>query len=268
MSAAAALTAAPGRRHFRRFARLLLAAGLILGFGFARVSWETELTIAQRQAGFGGSPLGLDLRDRLGQTGFLAALSGFRGIVADILCIQAYAAWERVEWGRMNGLFQSATTLQPKSVFIWDLAGWHMAYNASRAAREDTRQPREALRIRAERQYAVIGRDFLERGLQHNPTAPVLYANLGAILRDKLGDPVAASRVFEKGARQPGAPGYLKRFAAYALAQAPGHEREAQAKLRALYDLDPKEHLPTLLRELRRLEEKLSLPAEQRIYKP
>ena len=43
-------------------------------------------------------PLNLDLREQVGQLGFVAALSGFRSVVADFLFIQAHVAWERTEW--------------------------------------------------------------------------------------------------------------------------------------------------------------------------
>lgn len=247
--------------------RPLLALLFLAVVGLARLPVETALNAEQRAAGFHSARLGMDLRARLGQTGFMAALSGCRAVVADLLCIQAHAAWERVEWGRMNWLFETATSLQPKALFIWEMAAWHMGYNASRAAREDARWTRESQRQRAERQYLLIARGYLERGIAANPTEPKLYELLGSLERDKFHDPLAASLAYAAGAAQPGARSYLKRFAAYALAQVPGREVEAHARLRALYDLGTQEHLPTLLKELRRLEEKLGLPAEQRIYK-
>lgn len=245
---------------------LLTLAGLLVA-GVLRLPLETALTEEQRAAGFHPARVGLDLRERLGQTGFLAALSGCRAVVADLLCIQAYSAWERVEWGRMNWLFETATSLQPRALFIWEMASWHMGYNASRAAREDQALKLEAQRRRAERQYLEISRAYLQRGLVALPTEPKLYELLGTLERDKFNDPLAASVAYAQGAALPGAKGYLRRFSAYCLAQVPGREVEAHARLRALYDLGPQEHLPTLLKELRRLEEKLALPSEQRIYK-
>ena len=34
-------------------------------------------------------------------------------------------------------LFREATTLQPRSVLFWDMAAWHMAWNASAAGSSD-----------------------------------------------------------------------------------------------------------------------------------
>ena len=54
-------------------------------------------------------------------------------------------------------------------------------------------------------------------------------------------------------------------FAAYELAQSPGHEREAYEQLHGLYDSGEQQRLPTLLRRLKELEIKLDIPPDQRI---
>jgi hypothetical protein len=66
----------------------------------------------------------------------------------------------------------------------------------------------------------------------------------------------------------PNPPMYVHRFAAYELAQCPGHEREAYEILRAFYLRSEDEHLPTLLKWLDRLQEKLSIPPAERVYNP
>jgi hypothetical protein len=196
----------------------------------------------------------------------VAALSGFRSVVADGLWIEAHAAWERVEWGRMKLLFDAVTALQPRAVLFWDNASWHMAFNASVAALEDRKQPRESLRIKAQREYFKIGEDFLLRGIENNPDRPVLYDRLGMLYRVKLNDPAKSAEAYEKCSALPGAPEYAKRFAAYELAQVPGREREAYERLLAFYNRGAKEHLPTLIRLLRELEEKLNVAPGQRIH--
>jgi hypothetical protein len=45
----------------------------------------------------------------------------------------------------------------------------------------------------------------------------------------------------------------------------PGKEREAYKQLAALYRKGPSERLPTLLKHLRRLQDSLSIPSEERI---
>ena len=211
-------------------------AGLRSG---AFASWETRLTREHQAADFGNVKLNLGLRAKIGQLGFLAALSGFRTLVADLLWIDAHTAWERVEYGRMNLIFQTVTTLAPHNVNFWEMASWHMAYNASVAAMDDKKQPKIVLRKKAQHEYFLLGKDYLEQGIANNPKS---YTPLPES-RGHL--PGQTSRPLERfpGVRQsqgcPNAPTYEKRFAAYELSQCPGHELEAWKRLRGLYDLGP-----------------------------
>lgn len=245
--------------------RLLLAVVLLLVFGLARLPIEDQLYRQHRALHFQTVNFNLGLREQIGQLAFVAALSGFRSVVADALFIQAHVAWEETEWGRVMLLFRQATTLQPRSVLFWDMAAWHMAWNASAAVLNDTKIPRESLRLKAAREYYAIGKDFLERGIRNNPDKPQLYESLGRLYQQKYNDHLHASEMYARAAALPGAPSYDKRFAAYELSYCEGHEREAYQDLRRLYDIGPNEHLPTLLARLRALEEKLQIPADQRI---
>ena len=209
----------------------------------------------------------LSLRAKIGQLGFLAALSGFRTLVADLLWIQANADWQRVEYGPMNLIFNTVTTLTPHNVTFWDESSWHMAYNASVAVMDDRKQPSIARRKKAQHEYFMIGVDFLKRGIANNPNSYLLHQSLALIDRDKLKDDCDAASEFDKAAALEGAPAYTKRFAAYALSQCPGHERQAWEKLRRLYDMGPQERLPTLETDLKAMENALDLPNDQRIFK-
>src|SRR5207247_9291100 len=81
-------------------------------------------------------------------------------------------AWENTEWGRMLLLFRHITTLQPRVLLFWDTAAWHMAWNASVAVMNDQKQPRLALRVKAQREDVALGKDVLERGRKNNPEQP------------------------------------------------------------------------------------------------
>jgi hypothetical protein len=145
------------------------------------------------------------------------------------------------------------------------MAAWHMAWNASVAALNDLAQPRLALRVKAQREYFQLGKDFLMRGIQNNPERPQLYEALARLYRDKYIDHEHAAEFFAKAAALPGAPSYERRFAAYELSHCEGREREAYENLRRLYDLGENERLPTLLSRLKDLERKLDIPLDQRI---
>lgn len=237
----------------------------VLLFGAARLPVEHALSNSHRDLHFRAVDFNLDLREQLGQLGFVAALSGFRSLVADALFIEAHVAWERTEWGRVLLLFRQVTTLQPRAILFWDMAAWHMAWNASTAAMNDRSQPRLALRVKAAREYFQLGKDFLERGIRNNPERPELYEALARLYRDKYEDHEHASEFFAKAAALPGGHSYARRFAAYELAECPGREKEAYRDLRALYDCGDQERLPTLLRHLKELEIKLGIPPERRV---
>ena len=241
-----------------------VVAALLL-FGLARLPVEKSLDAAHRAAHLRTAKLDIELREQIGQLAYTAALGGFRSLVAAFLWIDAHTAWEQTAWGRMAGLFQSVTALQPRSLVYWDLASWHMAWNASIAARENPKEPSEFLRRRAEREYQELGRDFLERGIANNPDRYLLHERLGIMLRDKFADPCGAADAFAAAAEKPGAPPYIKRLAAYELAACPGREREAYEKLRAIYLLGAEERVPRVITLINELEAKLDIPAADRL---
>jgi tetratricopeptide (TPR) repeat protein len=245
--------------------RSVLVLVILLTFGAVKLPVERALLTEHQEEHFRGVEFNLGLREKLGQLGFIAALSGFRSIVGDALFIQAHVAWEQTEWGRVLLLFRHATTLQPRAVLFWDMAAWHMAWNASVAAINDRTQPRLALRVKAQREYFALGKDFLERGIKNNPDRPQLYEALARLYKEKYKDHERASEFFAKAATLPGAPSYNKRFSAYELSYCEGREREAYERLRQLYDEGEKERLPTLITRLKFLENKLNIAQDQRI---
>lgn len=245
--------------------RSLAALLMVAVAGAILLPWQIELQNAAKAARFRTAPLDLSLREQVGQSGFLAALSGFRSPLAAFLWIEAHTAWEKTEWGRMAGLFNTVTTLQPHSLLYWDIAAWHMAWNASAAALQDTKQQSEFLRERARRQYIELGRDFLNRGIRNNPDSYLLHERLGILLRDKVEDHGAAADAFARAALLPGCPAYVRRFAAYEAAKVPGREREAYDRLISIYNEGEKMRAPNLVMLLRQLEEKLNIPASLRI---
>ena len=244
--------------------RFAMVIAILLAFGAIKLPMEHNLLAQHRQSHFRAIEFNLSLREQIGQLGFIAALSGFRSIVADVLFIQAHVAWERTQWARVFFFLRQATTLQPRAVLFWDMAAWHMAWNASVAAMNDRAQPRLALRLKAQREYFDLGKDFLERGIRNNPEKPQLYESLARLYKEKYNDHLHASEFYAKAAAVPGAPSYDKRFSAYELSYCEGHEQQAYQELRRLYEMGEKERLPTLITRLKFLENKLEIPSERR----
>jgi tetratricopeptide (TPR) repeat protein len=245
--------------------RGLIALAILVAVGALKLPIERDLTALHRREHFRSVDFNLDLREKLGQLGFIAALSGFRAIVADALFIQAHSAWERTEWGRILLLFRHITTLQPRVLLFWDTAAWHMAWNASVAAMNDRFQPRLALRVKAQREYFALGKDFLERGIKNNPDRPQLYEALARLYKEKYKDHERASELYSKAAELPTAATYDRRFSAYELSYCEGREWDAYERLRKLYDESEQQRLPTLISRLKFLEDKLKVPQDQRI---
>jgi hypothetical protein len=252
-----------------RSARLwVLVVGALLLFGLVRLPLEKNLDASHREAHLRTAAIDIGLREQIGQLAYAAALSGFRSLVAAFLWIEAHTAWEQTAWGRMAGLFQSVTTLQPRSLVYWDLASWHMAWNASVAARENPKEPSDFLRQRSEREYHRLGKEFLERGIANNPDRYLLQERLGVLLRDKFGDHCGAAEAFGKAAAMDEAPPYVKRLAVYELAACQGREREAYEKLREIYLLGEEERLPRVITLINELEAELDIPAKDRLSPP
>src|SRR5213080_841623 len=197
--------------------RIALVLGMLLAFGVMKLPAERPLSLQHRSAAGGkfDDVVNLDLREKIGQLGFIAALSGFRAMLADFLFIEAHVAWERTEWGRVLFLFRQVTTLQPHVPLFWDMAAWHMAWNASAAAINDSSQPRLALRVKAQREDFALGKDFLERGIKNNPDKPQLYEAMARLYREKFKDHERAAEYYAKAATLSEAAPWDRRFSAY-----------------------------------------------------
>jgi predicted Zn-dependent protease len=140
-----------------------------------------------------------------------------------------------------------------------------MAWNASVAAMNDQTQPRLALRVKAQREYFALGKDFLERGIKNNPDRPQLYEALARLYKEKYKDHERASEFYAKAAALPDAAKFDRRFSAYELSYCEGREREAYERLHSLYNEGQQERLPALIKRLKFLEGKLQIPQDQRI---
>ena len=119
----------PSRRRFfsgRNCDRSRPLSSSVLLFGAVRLPHRARGLRIHRAPAFSGVDFNLGLREQIGQLGFVAALSGFRSLVADVLFIQAHVAWERTEWGRVLLLFRQVTTLQPRASFsgTWRRGTW------------------------------------------------------------------------------------------------------------------------------------------------
>ena len=107
----------------------------------------------------------------------LAMIGGFRGVVANVLWMQAQELQRLQEWDRLKSKVDFITKLQPHFLSIWTFQGWNLAYNVS----VEWDDPAD--------KYVWIknGINFLRDGVQHNPKSPDLVWDTAWTYYHKLG---------------------------------------------------------------------------------
>ncbi len=240
----------------------LLAALLLLAWGLLKLPWEIQMTREQRLAtvGFSG-PTSVALREKLGQGLALAALGGFRGLAANALMLEAHGAWEEKQWVRVRSALEMATLLQPRVALFWDLASWHLAWNAAVAAERYSGEPSETRRRIEARKWVEAGRELLERGTRAVPEKALLFQRLGDLYWQRLADYQAAAACYREALAKGDAPPYLERFVGYALDKA-GDKAAALEYFRELRRSmgpvpDPARKPEVVEREIQKLEKEM-----------
>jgi hypothetical protein len=243
----------------------ILGILVLAAWGMFKLPWEARMTANLEARRLGGFKITAGLRQQTGQAGFVAALGGLRAAVADLLWIRAHVAWQDVQYGRMKLLFDACTTMQPRRVMFWDLSSWHMAWNGAGHIMDSV--PDKAEQRAKMEAFFKLGEDYLLRGIENNPDSWELYDRLGMLYRDKFHDHEKAAAAYDEGSKRPGRLDYMRRFGVYELSQVPGREREAYDRLLGLFRESENEWLPSLLFHLQRIETRLGIPDEQRIYR-
>lgn len=236
---------------------------LLLVWGALKIPWEIRMTREQRLAtvGFSG-PTTVALREKLGQGLALAALGGFRGLAANALMLEAHGAWEEQQWVRVRSALEMATLLQPRVALFWDLASWHLAWNAAVAAERYSGETSETRRRIEARKWVEAGRELLERGTRAVPEKALLFQRLGDLYWQRLADYQAAATCYREALTKGDAPPYLERFVGYALDKA-GDKTAALEYFRELRrsmgsSPDPARKPEVVEREIRKLEKEVA----------
>lgn len=243
--------------------RKLQAIAVLLLFGLIKLPVEEAATRQLRAARLLSPPLDLSVRENIGQMSFAAALGGLRSLIASITYLQAYQAWENIDWAKVDSLFQLTTTLQPRYANYWDEAAWQMAYNAA-SSYLNNQELNSAVRGKLYHDHIDRGIAILRDGLRVLPDEPRLWNGLAEIYERRQIDPRKSAECYLQLLRVTKNPRY-GRFAAYqlALTSDPSQWQRAYDLLKSAYD--QKQRLPTLINTLKSLEERLEIPANQRI---
>ncbi len=247
-----------------------IAVILVLALG-VKWTWEESLHRASAHLKLGGTGISLELRTRLGQNLAVALLSGFRGIVADFVWLDAHVAWEDQLWYKLKEGIELAVLLQPHSLSFWDIGAWHMAWNASYGESVNPKYPSNAYRLKVQRDWILAGKAFLEEGIRNNPDSYDLDFKLGWLIYQKLNDPLGAIPKFQKAITYPEAPLYVTRMVGHMYEKA-GRTREAYDWWRHLWAEDHAKNPQQLWYKIaqwgREAEEKLGIPPSQRVFPP
>lgn len=245
---------------------VLVLIGLVL-FGLIRAPFEDHARKGLVDSGMLLPPPGLSAMDQLSQSALMGTLGGLRSLVATYLVLEAYEHFSNKDWEELRNTYNVVVALEPYDESHWVSATWHLGINATANMELDTKLPKFE-RDRRFKEYAFQGIEFAERGMEQLPDSYAIPVQLAEIYREKLKDNCATARVYKIAKDVPGAPGYVRRFYGYFLARCPGSEQEAYDYLAGLYREGRHQRKPTLIKEIKTLEEKLDIPFSLRIPDP
>lgn len=255
----------------------LCALFLLVGSAAARLPIERALTHDYRASELLPEKLETSWRDQMSQDMFVAVVGGFRSLVAGMVELIAFEGFyqDPPRWDIVDTKYALCCQLQPRDTRYWDMHSWMLASNAAEyyATEGGATQGREA---ELRKFYRDRGITVALRGIQHNPQsyflyrqAANLYANPHPVLNPRPDHEKAAFLLLRASqcpdAHKPPfmATNYLYRLHLYELAAVPGQERRAYEGLLEIYQKGS--NYPTTITLLNKLEDKLNIPADQRI---
>jgi len=257
-----------------RLRRATLVALLLGLWAPCKIVWEQRIAQEQDFLRYHGVTMTRQLRDELGQGLTIGVLSGMRSVVADLVWLNVTTAWMNNDWWKMGSYINLCTALQPRAPVFWDMGGWELAWNASISTLYDKTQPNELRRIKASRFWIDKGLEIYLRGIENNPTYWRLWNDTALLYDQRLKDYRTAAYYYRKASELPNAPVYLERFSALMYDQHHANDDQAAyAEWKALWEwLTPEERQMKIHEgdriesEIRRLEQKLSVPKEKRVF--
>ena len=208
----------------------------------------------------------------VGQGATFGILGGCRTMMADLVWLRAYLAWERRDAPATETLLKLASVLDPHPIYFWlngarimayDMPAWEIAAAGGPLKISPTQQ---AL-ISAVQARRALG--FLDEAMIYHPANAALWIERANIELNRLHETAAAAESYRRASQQPDAPYFAARLHAELLRRL-GRKIEALAWL---VDLHPR--LPSnveaaaadvVLARIRELERELAVPIEQ-IYR-
>ncbi|MFI3243294.1 MAG: hypothetical protein R3Y56_03455 [Akkermansia sp.] len=223
-----------------------------------KLQLKSEGLIPEQQVALG--------RDALSQQLALFAMGGLRSLAAQILSLDATAAWIKQDWPTIERRYEQITTLCPQRINYWVNASFEMATNAAAYKSYEDSQQSEIEQSQTRRRYFLRGEQFLQDGIRNNPSSVLLHAKLGDLHSNLYRYPrfLQAANAYQK-AVELGAPPIYERLQFYSLCRVHGQEQKAWELGRALFDKYPQQRVPSLRCLLFMLQNRLQVPDEQKL---
>jgi hypothetical protein len=249
---------------FQKVPRLVIAVFGLAVFGLARAPLEEGLRERLVESNLLMPPPGQGAFEQMSQSALMGTLGGLRSLVATYLTLNAFEHFSTKSWDDLRANYLIITNLEPRDESHWVSVIWHIGINATANMEIDTRLPAFE-RERRFKEYAFQAIELGERGISQIPGSVAIRLQLAEVYREKLKDDCATARIYGTIIGLPGEPAYARRFYGYFMARCPGREGEAYDYLMSLYREGERQRLPTLIKEIKNLEEKLLIPSFRRI---
>lgn len=227
--------------------KLIVVLLALVAVGFAKLPLEQQFAADLRARHLIQKPIDLGTRQSLGQTSYAIALGGLRSLVAAMLNLKAHIDFEHQEWGKLEDRYRTITTLQPHTRYYWDVASWHLAYNAY-ADYGDRPDIPDARRRFLQKEFLAHGRWFLEEGIRSNPDDWRLRQAYVRLLTDpfKPNDFPTAVHAIDEAIAQGPVPEMLRRERLYSLARIPERSEDSWEAIQELWKWDVNRGIPTV----------------------
>jgi len=214
------------------------------------------------------------VRAILGSGVSLAALGGFRALVADLLWLRTYAAWAACDPTATQALIRLVTTIDDRPLCFWLNGARIMAYDVPEwrlhAGGRGTAAPAE-VRRRIVDEQAQAALAYLADARCRHPDSAALCVEIANLHLNRRADIAAAAAWYRAAAESPDPPYFAARIHAELLNRL-GRPQEAYAWLCRLHPTlppgDSRAMAPLVLRRIRDLERALQVPETGRYICP
>jgi len=239
-----------------------VALAVFIVANFVRQPVEIAFSEQQRQLGLRPAPIDLSLRDQLGQQAFVAALGGYRGLVATYFYLKGFGSFMEQDWPAVEFDLSLTTRLQPDHGHYWDYAAWMMGMNAAQSALDSFSNLSPEMRQPLFERRVDSAIRFGEEGLRLHPELRDLHMTLANIYEWRRPDLHSRAHHLRQAVGL-GAPPYFERLLAYTLVlkDEPEASREAYTILRR----HAHTRLESVVRDIKILEDRLAVPTPERI---